>query len=528
MAMIRSPRRSGLLGSLLPPLAGGLLLAAAFPPLRIWPLAFVAYGPLWWRMAEDLATPELTRRGRRAFMQGWAMGLSSFVGILAWLLALPNEEVTIPGLMIPSLIFISLYLGIFFGLAALISSFLARRMRLPLLLVAPVVTTLMEYLRSLGPLGFPWGVAAGALARQTTLIQIASQAGFWGLLLFVLVVTALVTVGVRGWRWGFVLGALLVLALGMQGVLLLKGAPDRPMDAPYRVLVAQPDIRREIKWRPEKRDEVIAAVMGHGEEAVASALTKGGFDLFVWPETVLPVRLLSEPPVRRVVENFADRLPGPLLVGTQEGYWSPNLEKPEWVCHNSALLVFKGGRHSPVYRKLQLVPFSERMPLKEVAPWLGNFDFGQSNFTPGEEPLLLENGEARIGCLICFDSIFPAVGREMVRRGANLLVVITNDFWFGATAGPAQHAELAIFRAVENRTPLIRCANTGISFAVDAYGRVSAETAIFTQVDFVQDVALGGGSFAARHPDWVVKALGLLLVLMIVAGLAIRRREKHA
>lgn len=522
MAMMRSPLRGLLL-----PLLGGLLLAAAFPPLRLWPLAFLAYGPLWWQLAEDLERADLKRRGWRSFLQGWTMGLSAFVGILTWLLALPNEEVTIPGLMIPALIFLSLYLGIFFALAALFSSLFARASRLPVLLIAPLVTTLMEYVRSLGPLGFPWGVAAGSLARQPILIQTVAVGGFWGLLLLVLGVAALLTAGARSWRWGFPLAALLLVGILLHGGLLLRANHPAATQTGYRVLVAQPDIRREIKWRPEKREEVIAAVLDHAEAAAARGIEGGGFDLFVWPETVLPVRLLSEPPVRSRVEAFADRLPGPILIGTQEGYWSPNLEQPEWICHNSALIIGKGGRRSPVYRKMQLVPFSERMPLQEVAPWLGNYDFGQSNFSPGNEPLLMESGDARIGCLICFDSIFPSLGRAMVRRGANLLVVITNDFWFGESSGPAQHADLAIFRAVENRVPLVRCANTGISFTVDAWGRVSDETALFTQDDFVRTVALGAGSFAARHPDWIIRVLGLTLSLMIAGALVIQRRNRN-
>ncbi len=496
---------------------GGLALALAFPPWRLWPLVFVAWTPLWLMLAADQGR----NRWRRAFFLGWAMGFCAFAAMLHWLLALSNEEVTIPGLMIPAVLLIGFYLGLFFGLASLFSSLLARWSRLPVLAVAPVVTTLLEFLRCIGPLGFPWGVPAYALARHPDLIQSASVGGCWGLVLLMLAVSALLAAGVRGRRWGLpgaialpillIGGGQLVLSAHPEGVV----GPDRTL---LRVCVAQPDIRREIKWRREKRQEVIARVMRHAEAALRRGREAGGFDLFVWPETVLPVRLLDDAPVRRRVWAFADTVGAPVLVGTQEGYWGDVGGKRQWISHNSALLAFADDRRSPVHRKMRLVPFSERMPLQKIAPWLGKFDFGQSNFYPGEGPVLLDSGAMRAGCLICFESTFPDLARTFVRRGANVLVVITNDFWFGRTAGPDQHADMAILRAVENRTPVIRCANTGISFLVDPWGRVSCETPLFTQADFVGPVAMGAGSFASRHPRWVLKMLALGVLGAVAAG----------
>jgi len=519
--------------SLLSPALGGVALALAFPSLRAWPLVFLAWVPLWVELDRAWEAPGPRPGLRRTFLQGWIMGMGAFPVMMIWLLALSNEEVTIPGLMIPSLLLIGLYLGLFFGLAALICSLLARWSGLPLPLIAPAVTALSEYVRSLGPLGFPWGAPAYALARVPGMIQVAACVGFWGLGFVILWVNGCLAAAVRGRRWGFPLALLTVAALVAHGGLTLARHPSVPPGAgagaaatgdTLRVLVAQPDIRREIKWKPEKQDLVVRLIMDHAWAATARGQQQGGFDLFVWPETVFPLRVFDDAAVFGQVRALADSTQRPILMGTQEGYWHNSEGALEWVAHNSVVIVYPGGELSPVHRKLRLVPFSERMPLQQVVPWLTAIDFGQSNFYPGTAPVLLETGSARIGCLICFESAFPDLAREFVRHGANLLVLITNDFWFGRSAGPAQHADMSILRAVENRTWLVRCANTGISLLVDPYGRVSHETPIFTAADFVAPVALGAGSFAARHPDWFVLWLALLTAAGTLGGALVHRR----
>jgi apolipoprotein N-acyltransferase len=470
------------------------------------------------------------------------MGFVAFAGILHWIVALSNEEVTIPGLMIPALALIALYLGIFFGLAALLIRLLARWGAMSPLWIAPVAATLFEYLRSLGPLGFPWAAPAYALARVTPLLQISATVGFWGLVLAVLLVNALCSRAfcpgnalpaarpcgmARAWAraGGPCLAVLLIAAVWIHGRVALDRHPADEMSAApraVRVLVAQPDIRREIKWKPEKKTEVVEMILDHARRAAEQGHAAGGFDLFVWPETVLPTRLFTDGPVLREVTDWIAEVGVPVLLGTQEGYWGKWAGRREWVSHNSALVLYPNGMRSPVYRKMRLVPFSERFPLQKMAPWLRSIDFGQSNFFPGTQftrfELPVAQGAVELGCLICFESAFPEMAHSLVRGGADILVNITNDFWFGRSAGPAQHAEMAIHRAVENRVPVIRCANTGISFLVDPWGRVSYQTEPFVQTEFVGTVVAGTGSFAARHPHWMTGPLGAWIILCVSLG----------
>ena len=505
--------------TLLWPALSGVALALAFPPAGLWPLVFVAWVPLWHALSQ-----EGPFGGRRAwygrFLQGWTMGFVGFLGVLHWLVALSNEEVSVDGLMIPALILLSLYLGLFFGLAALISSRLAKTFRLPMVVVAPLVVLLCEYLRAQGPLGMTWGAPGYALARVVPLIQSASLWGFWGLVFFVLAVNAALSAGLRGRRLGFLLAFLLLGGAWGGGLLAMRHA-DQTASAgrEINVLVAQPDIRREIKWKPQMREEIVETVMAHAQTAVREASGAERLDLFVWPETVFPLRLTDDPGVLARVFGFADEIGAPILMGTQEGYWQTIGPRREWVAHNSAVVVSPGRSLSQAYRKIKLVPFSERMPLQKVAPWIKDVDFGQSNFFPGEGPILLAADSTRIGTLICFEAAFPDLPREFVNAGAGLLVNITNDFWFERTAGPRQHADMSILRAVENRVPLLRCANTGISFQVDRLGRVSHETGLFTRTSFLTSVTVGGGSVAPRLGDWWVAVVAVALLLLVLAGL---------
>jgi apolipoprotein N-acyltransferase len=522
------------------PVIGGIIYACVFPPLRIWPLVFIAWIPLWTVLASDAASPQNNIGWRRPFFQGWLMGATGFVLILHWLLAISNEEVNIPGIMIPGLLLLGLYIGLFYGLAALASSKLSRATGWPIALIAPLITLGFEYLRSLGPLGFPWAAPGYGLAKATMLIQGAACYGFWGLCLFILLVNAMLLMFLRGRRCGGLVAAVLLIATAVSGQVELNRheAGTIPADRDsLQVMVAQPDIRREIKWKREKKAEVVDLVFAHADSSLAARAAASGheiapvpLDLFIWPETVLPLRLLSDKSAYARVRSLANRINSSILIGTQEGYWVGEGPDPQWHAHNSALLIHSDGSRSPLYRKSRLVPFSERMPLQEILPWLTDIDFGQSNFFPGEKLELLRTDKANIGCLICFESAFPELAGRYVREGADLLVLITNDFWFGSSAGPKQHAEMSILRAVENRISLVRCANTGVSFFVDPWGRVSHEIGLFVKGDIYAPIALGGGSFASSHPDWIVTIVvaAILLILIRAVYRTVRRCGKES
>jgi apolipoprotein N-acyltransferase len=291
---------------------------------------------------------------------------------------------------------------------------------------------------------------------------------------------------------------------------------------PLRFALIQANTPREIKWQRDYREIVVKDLLARTDRAVDLYHP----DLVVWPETAAPMRILWEPKLEAMVHEQVAALHTPVLVGTLD---ARTFEDRPWEHYNAAILYDATGTPVHRYYKRHMVPFGENTPYKNLFPVLGKIDFGQSDFTSGkDEGLFRLPGHRRFGCLICFESAFPELARDDVRDGAEFLVNITNDFWFGKSAGPLQHAHFAIHRAVENRTPLVRCANSGYSFFVDPYGRVQARTDLFVAALPAADVAPGrGGSFYTRHGDWPLGVLAGAAVLLVVLAV-FRRRHPPA
>lgn len=492
--------------------ASGLLSSLAFAPFGMVPLVLVAPVPLLWALGV-----ERRPSGRRSFLLGWIAAFVHFAIVLHWILFLPSEEMTIPGLMIPSVLFMAAYLACFFGFAAALGVWVSRRLSIPLGVCWALSATLADLGRSLGPLAFPWGAPAYALKGVTATFQFTSLTGFWGLALWValcggLLFQALAWDGKKRLAAGIV-WFLVLAAPWVHGSVVLSRAPTDRIDAGegLRLVLIQPNTSREIKWDPRYREIVVEDLLERTR--LAADLEP---ELIVWPETAAPILILQDPIYRVRLEETVREIGIPVLVGTLDH----RQVNGAYESHNSAALFDSAGRLTARYDKQRLVPFSERMPFQHSIPWLSSLNFGQSDFTPGRGNLLFSVGEGKIGCLICFESIFPEMARRFCRDGANLLLNITNDFWFGDTSAPIQHADMAIFRAVETRTPLVRCANTGISLVVDPWGRVIQETETFVEAMVATSVVPSSGTtFYVRHGEWLVRILAAGLAAMVLASL---------
>ena len=181
---------------------------------------------------------------------------------------------------------------------------------------------------------------------------------------------------------------------------------------------------------------------------------------------------------------------------------------------------------------MHLVPFGERTPFMDHVPLLRDIDWtaltgdlGPAEFARGRERTLFNHPRGDFAVLICFESVFPDLVRRHVAAGADFLVVITNDSWFGRTAGPYQHAQLAVFRAVENRTAIARCATSGVSLFVDPYGRTSQSTPVFTEAHAVGDLATGARrTFYNRRGDLFARLVTAAAFLAALAAVPLSRR----
>jgi apolipoprotein N-acyltransferase len=243
-------------------------------------------------------------------------------------------------------------------------------------------------------------------------------------------------------------------------------------------------------------------------------------DLIIWPETACPCYLEKEPAYLERVENLSYALKTDIILGTDD-YWV--LGPEQYVFYNSAFWISPENGLTGRYYKIQLVPFAERIPYSGNLRIFEEIELGQANFSSGKEYTLYETQAGKFSALICYEIAFPDRVRRFVKNGADFVVNITNDAWFGRTAGPYQHASMAILRAVENRVSIARCANTGISMTVDPYGKILDKTSLFETVNLIGEIPKRSETtfFTSKGP-WVGK-LSLAVTLLCALAAFIKR-----
>ncbi len=467
---------------------------------------------------------------RGSFRVGYWFGVGFFAALLYWIALLVDSEIPIRGLTGIGWIVLSLVLGLVYALAAFLSCLLRRFLPGPVALAFAWVA--LDYGRSLGPLGFPWGSIGYVLADYPTLIQIARFGGV-ALVSFAVVLTnalvaesMLALVQRRNRRvLGCLAGAILVVAvLGIDGVTRIRtGLPESPRS--MRVAAVQPNILAEEKWTPAFKTKSIDILTELTAAAAADAGAEGdAFDLAVWPETSVPVYVRQEYSYYKRLSEFVRENDISLLFGFPNAEYDQ--DRADYVYYNAGLLLAPDGSEAGEYRKMHLVPFGERLPLEDKFEWIANLDLGQANFAPGTEAKVMGTaGTGYFGTTICFEAIFPAVCRPFVTNGAEYLVNLTNDAWFGMTAAPSQHADMARFRAIELGVPFVRAANTGISFVCDAFGRILSKVPLGESGVAVATISPSRSTtFYRSHGEWFPRSV--LAGTLLLGALAAWRGRK--
>jgi apolipoprotein N-acyltransferase len=491
------------------------------------PLVFVALVPLLvWMQRESKGPPAPTAPVEKPRGGGWIPWITGIVFnaiLFWWLVRLPATAMTHPWIIFPGLLVLAAYLGFYVALFGWLAWFIRRRTGWSPLVVAPAVWGATEWLKSSGPLGCPWGNVSYALAEHPAWIQGASLAGAPGLSIWIVCVNALFAGAITSRRW-FSRVALAVLAILLTVLPVLWGRARVRAFSPaesVRVALVQPNIGSEEKWDVAHQERSVRALARLSREAVTQDPKP---DLIVWPETALPFYVRLETPKLQRLFDLARDLRVPILTGYPDATFSMSGGP---ITHNSAGLVLPSGAIALQYDKIHLVPFGERIPFQGILPFLGKLDLGQAEWTPGTKAVLFPLKRAPFGVLICFESIFPELARDYAVDGARFLVNITNDEWFGPTAAPRQHADMAILRSVEQGMGMARCANTGISMIIDPVGRVTQRTPLFREALVTGDVVLGSEPTLFRlWGDWLTGlCLGLCLVLTLLGWYRPLRRE---
>ena len=424
----------------------------------------------------------------RAFRCGVLTGLLYFGGTLYWVA--PTMQ-TYGGLamwiaVLVALLLIS-YLALYTGLFALLVSLAVRRFGVAGIWFAPWIWVTTEWLRSFVGSGFPWVLLGTSQASVIPIVQLASVTGVYGLsVLVALVSTAAASLALTErarHRWAAAGVGALVVIVAVAGAVRAAGGTLLTSGDVLRVGLVQGNIDQSIKYDQAHSAEIMDRYIGLSRQAIGA-----GAQLVIWPEASTPfyfdVDAARAAPIRRLAQEA--RLP--FIIGSDE--FEPGGGRGPDRFYNSAILVGPDGRSHAVYRKLRLVPFGEYVPLKRLLFFVGPLVEGVGDFSFGTDPVVFDADGRRVSVAICYESIYPWIARAFVQRGSQLLATITNDAWFGRSSAAFQHWEQGAIRAVEEGRYIVRAANTGISGAVDPYGRTVETTRLFEAAAMTVDVRL--------------------------------------
>lgn len=481
-------------------LASGLLLALAFPRPDWAGLAWVALLPLL--TAVDERTPAV------AFRRGWLSGLAFYLGTLYWIVPTIAAYTPIPAAAaVLPLVLLSGVLAAYTGAFAAGTVFAARHGVNPALF-APLWWVALEWLRSWFLTGFPWVSLGYSQYRQPALIQIAEITGVYGVSALVVLFNVVVftvlrrrgTPRLRAAQFGIL--TLLLLGVFLFGTWRPRDLARRAPAQHLRAAVIQGNIPQHRKWDPAYQEATVGIY-----ERLSRDAARQGATLIVWPETAAPFFFQLDGPFAQRVRALARETGTWLLFGSPAFAPGPDTEPR---LRNRAYLLTPDGEIAAFYDKVHLVPFGEYVPLPSLLFFLAPAVEGFGGFVPGAGVVNLPFGPHRAGPLICYEAIFPALARRFVAAGADVLVSLTNDAWYGDTSAPDQHLAMAALRAVENRVPVIRAANTGFSAFVHPDGRILERTELFTPAVRVTNLAWPPvETWYTRHGD--VFALGCSL-----------------
>ena len=377
-----------------------------------------------------------------------------------------------------------------------------------------------EYILTLTDLKFPWLTIGHGLAKFTSFIQIADIIGAFGLSFVVLWVNIFIFKGLKSFKENIKVGTIYFSVSASIFILILvygytKVSSADNNEKKLKVGIIQPNIDPWNKWELGGLNAILDNYLELSQKCVDE-----GAKLILWPETALPVYLMSGTYQSEVdsIYSFLRKNNVALLTGMPDFQIFQNnpprnakyseIGKYYYATYNSILLLQPNTFEVQRYGKMQLVPLGEHTPFVDQIPFLGDllkWGVGISGWNVGQDTTVFkfvyDKDTIKVGGLVCYESVFPTFPNYFVDRGAQFLTVLTNDSWYGKLSGPYQHKEFANLRAVENRRAVVRCANGGVSCLINKFGVTEVETEMFTRTYLVVNVPLNDEkTFYTKNP----------------------------
>ena len=459
----------------------GVLGFASFPTADQGYLAWFAFTPLVLFVA-------LCGGWRRSFLGGFVAGAVQMGGLLIWVPAVMSKYGGVPreGAWVLYALLVALQ-ATYPAAACAWTAFLISRRGEGLLLTLPFAWVTLEYVESRFPFGgFPWLLAGYSQTGRLWIMQIADLAAVYGVSFLILCVNTSFAWYVlrrsRGLRALWPLGAtgLLVAIVAVYGRASLSRWVSVPGDHTVAMLqqnISVDESEAEMTWKYME-----------GYAKMADRLPPGERDLLILPESPSPLSFQYDPDFRAMLCRLAGRFPmGIVFNNIAYEHYEGGVRY-----FNTAYVLDRQGAEVGRYDKIHLVPFGEYMPLKRLFFFVDVISKDVSDFHAGSKYTTVPLAGRQASMIICYEAVFPPLAREFVRRGAELLINLSNDGWYGDTAAPYQHLAMARWRAVENRRFLLRATNSGISAIIDPCGRVQARSRLLQE-----DICTGSFAFVA-------------------------------
>ena len=484
----------------------GFIVGITYYPFNIGFLAWVAFIPLLSLFINgDL---------KSNIINGYVFGLTYNFIAFYWIGLNSGASVAV---VVSSLFAASSYLALFWAIAGLIFSIIPTYQRKSIgTILFPFLIVTIEWFRSFGALGFPWANLALSQTKYIYLLQIIDITGSYGISFIVISINVIIYNSIdkkKIIKNGIIPMMILLIGLSLVGSARVKSLNKIEIEKEINVVIVQPNIDPNIKW--DEKTRIISFMDSLHHEAA-----KMNPDFIVFPETALPSYLTKDYRTRKMLQETVNAYDIPLLTGTID----VKIKNKSKNYYNSAMWITPNDDYQ-IYSKIHLVPFAEYDLFPDIfhpLTWL-NINIDRGSFKSGEDYKIFNWGNVSFSDLICYESSMPGIVREFVSKGSELLIIQANDAYLGNSYGPHQHFELARLRAIENRIPVLRSANTGISGVIRPDGTIQRKIGLDKQLVFKENIKIrNSGSIYTLYGD--VFAVVCFLVTLLISGLSCKKR----
>ncbi len=457
----------------------GVLAVIVFPRIGLSWVAWICLVPLLISCYGQL-------KSRASFAWGFTTGFIFFVGVCGWITRVLRNYGDLNWFGASALfILLAAYLSLFFGCFSLIFARMSLQFPVGSFYLCPFLWITSEYLRAHVLTGFPWCLLGYALVDYSSLAQLSIVTGVYGVSFVIVLINGLIAqlLMTRTKAALFQLGVTVFLLAGIS-LGFSRRTARTPVRGQQQGRIVQTKISPEQEWGRQPRSALMDELSGlssrPGDDQAAPAADD--FPIILWPETPAPFYFNHDAEFRNRMLNLAESSRRYLLFGFVD-FRSSATDPKRRDPYNSVGLVSPEGNVISQYDKIHLVPFGEYIPYAKIFFFIEKISTEAGNFKSGEHVVVstLRSGHV-LGTFVCYEAIFSDLVRLFVARGAQVLVNVTNDGWFGNSSAPYQHLNMARFRAIENHRYLLRAANSGISAVIDPYGRIQARTSLNTRV----------------------------------------------